>query len=274
MNKTIYIIGGTTEAGHAAARLQADGYHAVISVATALGERAAAATALGERAAAGFGAGAAPGGPEGNSAGGLRLDPGRKTAAEMAAAVKRTGAAAILDCSHPYAVAATAEARQAAGIAAVPYLRYARPPVEAPAAECFRDAASAARRLAETGGRALLTIGVRNLEPFISAGAGFAVRILPVVESLEACLELGIAPPDIIAAQPPFDVDFNRACLRRAAARFLVTKDSGAEGGLPEKLAAAAAEDVRVLMLKRPPEPDGAYYDLESVMNRLAAVSG
>ena len=264
MNKTVYIIGGTTEAGRAAARLQVDGYRAVVSVATALGERTAAAS----------GAGAAPGGPDGNSASGLRLDPGRKTAVEMAAAVKRIGAAAILDCSHPYAVAVTAEARQAAGIAAVPYLRYARPPVEAPAAECFADAASAARRLAETGGRALLTIGIRNLEPFINSGADFAVRILPVVESLEVCLESGIAPPDIIAAQPPFDVDFNRACLRRTAARFLVTKDSGAEGGLPEKLAAAAAEGARVLMLKRPSEPDGAFYDLGSVMSRLAAVSG
>ena len=252
------------------ARLAAEGYGAVVSVATALGERAAAGgTAPGS-------AGAAIIPPSGAANGGcghtVRLDPGRKDAAAMAAAVTRNGAVALLDCSHPYAAAATAAARQAAELAGVPYLRYARPPVDAAGAETFADAAAAARRLAADGSRALLTIGTRNLAAFTTAGGDFAVRILPVAESLEACLRLGIAPRDIIAAYPPFGIDFNRACLRRAGARFLVTKDSGAAGGLPEKLAAAAAEGVTVLLLARPAEPAGAFYDLDGMMAQLAAV--
>lgn len=270
MRGTVYIIGGATEAGLAAARLQAAGCGAVISVATALGERSAAGRAVFP--AAGSAAAAMADGGEGGRRGAVRLDPGPKDAAAMAAAIGRCGAVALLDCSHPYAAAATSEARQAALLAKVPYLRYARPPVITAGAERFADAAAAARRLAADGGRALLTIGTRKLQPFVAAGADFAVRILPVAESLDACLSVGVAPRDIIAAFPPFDVDFNRACLRRTGARFLVTKDSGAAGGLPEKLAAAAAEGVGVILLARPAEPEGAFYDLDGVMERLAAV--
>jgi precorrin-6x reductase len=245
--KTIYIIGGTTEANRAARRLQDEGYRVVVSVATALGERVAADA-------------------------GMETDTGRKDAAGMAGSAVNLGAAAIIDCSHPFARAASEQAHHAAAATELPYLRYTRPPVipddNAVAVESFE---AAARKLRERGGRALLTVGTRHLETFIQAGIDFTARVLPMAESLEECALLGLDPKNIIAAWPPFSTDFNRACLRRSGADTLVTKDSGSEGGLDEKLAAAAAENAAVIIIRRPAEP-AAIHDLEELVACLDSV--
>ncbi len=258
----IYLIGGTTEANRAARRLQDEGYKVVVSVATQLGEQVAAAA-------------------------GVVTDPGKKDADAMAAAAGRHGAAAIVDCSHPFAREVSKQAIQAAAQAGLPYLRYTRPPVAAVVVAGAATAAGATaaagtplvetesfeRAAAETAnfeGRAFITVGTRHLEPFVRAGLDFTARILPLTESFEQCTRLGIEPKDIIAAWPPFSVDFNRACLRKCGAATLVTKDSGREGGLMEKLEAAVAEGVAVILIKRPPEP-GAIHDLEALVAGLQA---
>ena len=58
------------------------------------------------------------------------------------------------------------------------------------------------------------------------------------------------------AQTPPFDVEANRTFLQTCGAKALVTKDSGAAGGLPEKLEAARLEGVSVILIRRPEEKD------------------
>lgn len=248
--EVIFIIGGTTEANLAAARLESEGYSAVVSVATQLGESLAAGVTS-------------------------TVETGRKTAGQMAEVATTRGAAAIVDCSHPFALEVSAEARRAADFANIPYFRYTR--AASPAAEgAVIHAASwqeALDALKERGGRSFLTVGTRNLAVFVEAGLAFTARILPTVESLEECARLEIPPADIIAAYPPYSVDFTRACLRRAGASTMVTKDSGLEGGLPQKLEAAAAERVSTIIVARPGEPE-AIEDLDELIGRLAAVRG
>ncbi len=249
--KTIYLIGGTTEANLAALRLRSEGYRVVVSVATALGEGVAATA-------------------------GLETDAGAKDAEALASGARSNGAAAIVDCSHPFARLVSEEASRAAGQAGLPYLRHSRQPVPPPlddiviSVDSFEAAASL---LGERGGRALLTIGTRHLKPFVEAGADFTARILPLAESVEDCARLGIAPAAIIAAWPPYSADFNRACLRKSQAAVLVTKESGREGGLEEKLRAAAEEGATVILIARPVEPD-AIYDLDELVARLGRVAG
>jgi precorrin-6x reductase len=55
--------------------------------------------------------------------------------------------------------------------------------------------------------------------------------------------------------QGPFSETLNRAMFEAADARILVTKDSGREGGFPEKVRAAKALGMKVAVLERPGKP-------------------
>lgn len=238
---TVLVVGGTTEARRAAGRLEAEGYRVVVSVATGLGQR---------------------------FAGSRDVLTGGKDARELAAEVRRCGAGAVLDCAHPFAVEASRSARTAAGEAGVPYLRFTRLPAADDGVDCVENWDDAVELLRRSGGRALLTIGVRHLEPFAAAGIDFAARVLPLPQSIAECVRLGLPPEDIIAAFPPHDVDFNRACIRKAGAAVLVMKDSGDEGGTPAKIEAAAAEGIRAIMVHRPQAETGII-DIEELVVSL-----
>lgn len=240
----IYLVGGTTEANLAAVRLREEGYHVTVSVATSLGCQAA----------------GAPG----------DIDVGRKDALHLANRAAELGAAAVVDCSHPFASLVSQEARNAAAACGLPYLRYCRAPLEldpAPAAKAD-SWAEAVEMLKDRPGRALLTVGIRNLELFVSGGIDFTARVLPTPEALRECGRLGIEPRHLIAAHPPFSVKFNRTCIRHAGADILVTKESGEEGGLREKAEAAAAEGIDLMVISRPHDP-AAIHDLEELVTKL-----
>ncbi|RJQ44875.1 MAG: precorrin-6A reductase [Gaiellales bacterium] len=243
---TLLVIGGTTEARRAASRLKSEGYQVVVSVATGLGEEYAA---------------------------GHEVISGSRDGEGMAAEALSLKAAAVIDCSHPFALGASSSARGAAATAAVPYIRFTREPGEEDAVELVASWEDAVLRLQRLGERALLTIGVRNLGLFTAAGIDFAARVLPLPDSIGECHRLGLGPEDIIAAFPPHDVDFNRACIRKAGARVLVMKDSGAEGGTPAKVEAAAAEGIRALMVRRPQE-EGGIVDIDELVARVREVAG
>lgn len=242
-NETIYLIGGTTEARRAVTRLELEGYRVVVSVATRMGEAQAA---------------------------GYTTETGRKSAREMAEQASGHGACAFIDCSHPFAIEVSEEARRAAGFVNIPYLRYSRPASAefGSGVTIVRSWEEAVDALADSGRRSLLTIGTCNLALFAAAGLDFTARVLPVAESIEACARLGIGPENIIAAYPPHSIDFNRACIRRARATMLLAKDSGCEGGLPDKLEAAAAEGAHVIIVSRP-EEKGATDDLDVLVEDL-----
>ena len=229
-------------------RLQQGGYRVQVSVLTGLGGELA------------------------RRATGAEADAGAKRSGELAARARETGAAAIVDCSHPFATGVSAQARLAAEQAALPYFRFCRAPYDlaGSSATVAGSWEEAVQTLYNLPGRSLLTVGTRNLERFVRAGIDFTARILPLAASLEECARLGIDSRNVIAAQGPFDVDFNRACIRYARASTIVAKESGAAGGLPEKIEAAAAEGIRPLIISRPPDP-GAIHDLDELMARLKA---
>lgn len=245
---TVYMIGGNSDADAATRRLMKEGFRVIVSVASPLGAYRAAA---------------------------VEIDTGRKDAREIARRARGAAAAAIVDCSHPYAVEVSREAARAARELSLPYLRYTRPPVSWQARHVIMvdDWQGLVEEMKNRNCRSLLTIGPRQLHHFASAGLDLAVRILPLAESLNHCLELGIEPQDIIAAYPPHSIDFNRACIRHVGAELLVSKDSGIPGGLEHKAAAAAAEDIDLLVVARPQEPQ-AIFDLDQLSTKLYEALG
>lgn len=243
----IVIFGGTTEGRELSRRLSEAGASVTVCVATEYGEE------------------------EQGRIPGVETRTGPLSSDEKRVLLK--DAALCIDATHPYAKHVTVSVKAACEEASVEYLRLLRPPCDRKDAVTVESAAEAAAYLRECEGRVLLTTGAKEL----TAYAGLAPerlfpRVLPSHESLAACEALGIPHRNIIAMQGPFSQALNAALIRQYGIQYVVTKDGGAPGGFPEKLAAAKETGARLIVLRRP-EEDGMPFDevLSLCMQRLGA---
>ncbi len=190
----------------------------------------------------------------------VELLVGRLDAGEMARLITDRDIRLVVDATHPYARVITETAWKTANGMGIPYIRYERPPVltEKPddriyVAGSYEQAAELAAELGET---IFLTIGSKNIEPFVRTGREYSrkvvARVLPDPKILEHCLAIGLAPKDIIAVQGPFSYEMNLAMFREYKADVLVTKDSGRTGGTDAKLKAARQIDIPAVVIERP----------------------
>ncbi len=188
----------------------------------------------------------------------LRVVSGRQTAEQMAELLEQSGCRAAVDATHPYAQAVSENLRAACRRAQKRYVRIVREKSELTGCTLCGTAAEAVAFLNGHLGPFLLTTGSKLLPEFTSV-AGFAgrcaLRILPT--GVEQAVALGYDPARIISGQGPFTLEENLRHLRRFGAKVLVTKESGAAGGFPEKIAAAKAVGAVPLVLTRPTDEDG-----------------
>jgi precorrin-6A/cobalt-precorrin-6A reductase len=203
----------------------------------------------------------------------------------LAMLIHEYGIRGIVDATHPYATGIRATARKVADRMNLPYLSFLRPTF-VPADEKIAWAADheeAAGLACSFGQPILLTIGSKNLAPYVGesrrTGISLVARVLPQRKSLEACHSAGIPEELIITGRGPFSVEENRTVIRRFHIGVLVTKDSGAPGGVPEKLEAARLEDCHVVVIRRPNQTFlGAFENfkdlLEAVQTRVPKIDG
>lgn len=90
------------------------------------------------------------------------------------------------------------------------------------------DLAGAAERLTAVEGGILLTTGSKELAPFAVPGLRERCfpRVLPSLDSLGRCLELGFSPAHVLCMQGPFSKELNLAIIRQYGIGALVTKAS------------------------------------------------
>lgn len=243
MSPHVLVLGGTTEARELAARLAAS---PGVRVTTSLAGRVSRPGALeGEVRIGGFG------GADG-----------------LARWLREHRVDAVADATHPFATGITANAAGAAASTGVPAVVLRRPGWRPGPGDRWHSAASlaeAAALLPELGRRVFLTTGRLGLAAFAEpAELHFLVRS---VEAPEPPL-----PPDaeVLLARGPFTVDGERTLLREHRIDVLVTKDSGGEA-TAAKLAAARDLGLPVVVVRRPPLPDGvrAVPDVASALARL-----
>ena len=119
----------------------------------------------------------------------------------------------------------------------------------------------AACHVATATGNVLLTTGSKDLPTFCTAMANsmerLYVRVLPTMASLSRALDLGISPSNIIAMQGPFSASLNRALIEDLSITCMVTKESGSVGGFGQKLEAARACNIELVVVRRPPQQGG-----------------
>lgn len=208
------------------------------------------------------------------------------SAEALAALICERQVCAILDATHPFAQRISATAMQAAAEAHIAYVRYERP--SAPWASVpperagdgiipVLDLEAAAQLCLERGSRVFLTTGTKSLPRFhqVMACKWVMARILPTLASLSQALQAGLPPAQILALRGPFSEALERALLREYRIDLLVTKDSGAAGGLDTKLQAAAALRVPAVVIRRPAlQYPNLCHDLEQAVQTVIALMG
>ena len=199
---------------------------------------------------------------------------GRLDAGEMLSLMRSGKYRCVVDATHPYAAAASANIRDAATRAGLPCFRLLRGESLTEPHTRVESAAAAAETLAGMPGNILLATGAKELAAFRCVPEyidRMYVRVLPMASSIDDCIALGFRRGHIIAMQGPFSRELNCAILRQFGIAVMVTKDGGVEGGFPEKMQAAADAGVHVVVIARPPDRDGKT--LDEVLAAITALS-
>ena len=222
----------------------------------------------------------------------MEICTGALDRAQMEEKLSSFGPQLVIDATHPYARLATENIRAACGFLNLPYIRVVRescgeekngsemavvagetawPEITditqkiggQEESRLLTEADSmeeAAKLLEKMEGNILVTTGSKELEA-LRGLPGFAkrifARILPQPEMVQKCMEMGLSGRHIICMQGPFSEEMNYAMLRETNARILLTKESGAAGGFPEKLRGAKRAGAAVVVVKRPVEEEG-----------------
>ncbi|SDY16131.1 precorrin-6A/cobalt-precorrin-6A reductase [Modestobacter sp. DSM 44400] len=159
---------------------------------------------------------------------------------------------AVVDGTHPFAVQITGNAVRAAQATGTPLLRLHRPGWTPRPGDTWRfvDTLTDAAHAVAAFGTVFITTGRQGVAAF----AGVPGH----------CLVRSVDPPDtplppgatLLLARGPFSVADEVALMREHGVDVVVTKDSG--GSLTEaKLTAARELGLPVLLVRRPPLPDG-----------------
>ena len=173
----------------------------------------------------------------------------------------------IVDAAHPFAVALHQNINHAAAKSGIEVIRYERlyPPYD-PTLTWINDYADVPRDI-----RSLLaTTGVQSiskLKPLEAQGMRITYRILPRESSILLAKQQGATDDQLCYYQDGETIDVD--------ADAILLKESGESGGFSQKVAAAKARGLRIIVLKRP-ELSFDYtvngpYGLRKMVERLLA---
>ena len=197
---------------------------------------------------------------------------GRMDAGQIEALIVNEGFFCVIDATHPYAAEVTKNIKAAAAKTGIKYFRLMREHSELDGVTVVSSAGEAAEHLKQTCGNVLLTTGSKELPAYTEIpdyDARLYPRILPCVDSVEACVKLGFQPGHIIAVQGPFSAELNIALMRQFDIKTLVTKDGGKPGGFPEKLEAAHSLGIQVIVIGRPADAGLSQPDIIFKLTKL-----
>ena len=169
----------------------------------------------------------------------------------------------VIDATHPFASNATKNAIKATNKEKIRYIRFERPELEkienkhVYSAKSFEKVVEIVLNLLESSSgynKIMYLAGVSNLEYLLKKidKNQVYVRVLPSIDSIKRCLDIGLKPENIIAMQGTFSKEFNQALMKEYEVSIIITKESGLTGGTPSKISAALDLGLDVVIVERP----------------------
>lgn len=220
----------------------------------------------------------------------LHCHTGRLATEEMEELMQQKEYVAVIDATHPFATKVSESIREACNSSKLEYIRFSRESEMIQRSDrgdqksanigskilYVEDVMEAAEKLAAmTNKKILFTTGSKDIKQLTSGMAdkeGVYVRILPAMESLQLCEAADIPRKNVIAMQGPFSMELNQCLLKELHIDVLVTKESGAAGGYPEKIRAAAETEVEVLVIRNPEKKKS--YQWNTLWDKLEEITG
>lgn len=235
MGEKVIVIAGTTESREVIKKLQKDGAKVIATVATDLGAKM-----LEEE--------------------DIAIDIGRKDEKQFRDFFLGENPDLVVDASHPFAKIVTKTVASVCEELNLPYKRIKREEETYDYEKIIwaKDAAEAAKKADQLGGIILLTTGANTASIYADTVSEMEkrvyIRVLDTPKSLEICEQARIPREHIIAKMPPFSVEDNIGLLKEINATVLVSKDSGRQGGVQDKVDACKAQGIPIILIQRPKE--------------------
>lgn len=177
----------------------------------------------------------------------------------------------IVDASHPFATEVSETAMSVAKNCLVDYIRFERTKAVFENAKYVQSYEEVVHYLTDKLGNILITTGSKFCHYYTKLDVSrLFVRVLGTPESVKQCSDAGYLNSQIITMTGVPTYAENLELMQTKNIKYLVTKDSGMEGGLAEKIEAANHIGAEVLIIARPtinyPE---LYSDYDQLVNRI-----
>jgi precorrin-6A/cobalt-precorrin-6A reductase len=176
----------------------------------------------------------------------------------------------VIDASHPFACRISASLARVCSAQGQPLLRLERPLLPLGEATLLPDLLALGEQVAG-GERLLLAIGGRQLASVVehSPQAVHHARLLPAAPGLQQAMAAGLAPERVACLRPGGNGELERAlCRRWGISSVLCRRSGGVSEGLWHGISASLG--LRLLLIDRPPEPQGSErLALEALLRRL-----
>ncbi|MGN1110883.1 MAG: precorrin-6A reductase [Oscillospiraceae bacterium] len=202
---------------------------------------------------------------------GVEFSEGKMDSGQISAFISERGFRMVIDATHPYARAATANIKAACEELKVPYYRVLREESGEILGRICNDVSAVVDYLNGSEKRALITTGSKELAAFTKV-RNFAerlfVRVLPAEGIEEQCVSLGFRRENLIVEKGPFSVEQNIAHICNSGAEILVTKESGSAGGYPEKCEAARVCGIELITILRPKESGISVEEMKKILGK------
>ncbi len=230
----IFVLAGTTEARQTISLLRQEGFQVGASVVSAYGSHLLL------------------------EDGAVDVSQGRFQQSDLVQALLDRQVSILVDATHPYAIEISKLAMAVARDLHIPYIRLERQGSVLPEHPLVIkiESLDQLREHMHQGQKVFSTLGSKNLPLLVpmaeQAGAELTVRVLPCVEAMQICEQLGIQPEHIVAIKGPVTADMNRACYRQYQAELVITKESGGIGGIDQKITVALEMGIPIVVMTRP----------------------